>query len=44
MKYFNVIFHLGLEKVKPEKDVAEKCVICSKELLGAGGNTNMRWL
>ena len=31
-------------KVKPEKDAAEKCVICSKELLGAGGNTNMRWL
>jgi len=30
-------------KVKPEKDVAEKCVICSKELLGAGGNTNMRF-
>jgi len=30
-------------KVKPEKDAAEKCVICSKELLGAGGNTNMRF-
>jgi len=30
-------------KVKPEKDAAEKCVICSKELQGAGGNTNMRF-
>ena len=41
---FNLTFILGLDQVKPEKDAAEKCVICSKELLGAGGNTNMRWL
>jgi len=34
---------LPLVKVKPEKDAVEKCVICSKELLGAGGNTNMRF-
>ena len=31
-------------KVKPEKDVFERCVLCSRELLGAGGNTNMRWV